>query len=333
MLKTVLIILSATSLSWASNYSHYNSYYGHKQDYKAYDPQKAAAELLQKKLKIMEDLKQAAARNHHLCQNRKECLNLDQQSLDQTLEKYYYTSEGQDLFAHLKTQMGQTAESDIATTEWDVYNSLSATGQQQYKTGVRINSPAQAIDQLKAANSSSKSVSTQKEIKFNIDDLKIYLLQEIEKNHQQCDRRSNCLQSDIQLVQQMKQYCPAHDSTREVFEQIADSMQDRAQKQPFDTLHFYQLYQDYLSKRYPLLYKSQDRQQWNDMIKTIHPSKRRDPAILNHNEIKEESKPENQAKKQLQKEGEKLATGLLDQVFGGSGKGQGSDLLGNLFGG
>ena len=335
MLKFIIIILGTTSIGWASKYPYYSSNYNSDkwdtQDYKTHDPKKETAELLAKKVKILNELIVGAERNQKICDNRQECLMLDQQLLQQLQEKYRQRYEVKDLFTNLASQLKQAADKDIVVTEWEVYNSLSEGAKQQYTQGVRINPPHQAASSEKQSHATAKP---SQEAKFNVDDLKIYLLQQIEKNHQRCGSRDSCLQSDLKLVQEVSHTIQKNNPDRAVFEQLVDAMQDSAFKQSFEAAKFYEMYGDYVVKQHALLYKSQERLQWNNLVKTIRPGARRDAQITNQAEVKEKSKPENQMKQQLKAKGENLANGLLDQVLQGSGaadqKGAG-DLFRGLF--
>lgn len=333
MLKFIIIILGTTSIGWASKYPYYNSNYNSNkwdtQDYKTYDPKKEAAELLAKKIKILNELTIGAERNQQICDNRQECLMLDQQLLQQLQEKYRQSYEVHDLFSNLSVQLKQAAEKDIVVTEWDVYNSLSESAKQQYRQGVRINPLHQAVSDKRQSYAAATS---HQAAKFNLDDLKIYLLQQIEKNHQRCGSRDSCLQSDLKLVQEVSHTLQKDNPDRAVFEQLADIMQDSAFKQSFETVKFYKMYGDYVVKQHTLLYKSPERIQWNELVKTIRPGARRDAQIINQAEVKEKSKPENQMKQHLKAKSEDLAKGVLDQVLGGSGAAD-QKRAGGLFGG
>ena len=336
MLKFIIIILGTTSIGWASKYpsysSHYNYYGSRAQDYKMHDPKKEAAELLDKKIKILDELTSGAKHNHQNCDDRQDCLMFDQKFLQQ-LQETYRENGLRDWFVSLSSQLKQALETDIVVTEWDVYNSLSETAKNHYRDGVRINPPHQP-----AANDKSRSIGSHTSspvAKFNLDDLKIYLLQQIEKNHRDCKSRAQCLQSDLKLVQDMARILQKNNPDRLVFEQLAETMQENAFKQPFETIQFYKMYEDNLLKKHVLFYKSPARLEWNDLAKKIRPTQRRDAQIINQDEMKKQSKPKNQVKQQLKEKGENLANGLLDHVFGGGGttdQGNAGGLFGGLFG-
>lgn len=353
MFKFLMITLWTTSVCWASNYSYYNHRYQSDDwdtpGYRSYDQNKEAraaaelkaqeekkvkqaqeaAKLLDKKIKILNQLKGGAERHQQICNNRQECLGLDQQLLQQLQKKYRDIYSLQDLFNDLSAKMQQAVAADIVVTEWDVFNSLSESAKQQYREGLRINLPNQSAS--KNFKSSQKGKELNKIAKFNLDDLKIYLLQQIEKNHQHCRGRDSCLQSDLKLVQNVEANLSANNPDRTAFDQLKDSFEDRAVKQPFEGLNFYNMYYDaYVIDQSTLLYKSKERIQWNELVKAMPQAHYRNAQITNQKEVKEKSKPENQMKEQLKAKGENLAQGLLDQVIGGSGDQNGA---GNIFSG
>lgn len=342
MIKFLLITLSAVSLGWARDY-HPNTYYGQPyQQYEnkyyspysyAYQPKITNEDILKTKITIIDELKNQAAHNAHSCAHRQECLNLDRESLRNIQEKYREYPYLQAFFSDLGTKLAQAAESDRLVTEWVVYHSLLDGARKQYLDGVRINDPREVARAFMAKNAATQiSGRATPIVKFNSDDLKIFILQQIEKNHQGCRGRESCLQSDIRIVADVMQNIKQDDPDRSNLEQLADLMQEEAFKQPFNTIKFYEGYYAMLAQQQPFLYKSLEQIEWSNLIKNTHLAHRRDPQILNHKEVKEESKVETQMKRQLEKQGEDLVGSIFGQLGNSDNQGQGG-LLGSLFGG
>lgn len=341
MIKFLVIMLSATSLCWASGYYDNN----YRQPYQSYEdnyyspyssshqPHLSKDEILKTKTTIINTLKDQAARNASSCTNRQECLKLDQESLKNLQEKYRKHTYLQDFFSVLSSKLSQAIESDNVVSELLVYSSLSDGARRQYLDGIRINDPREAARAFMSKHTTTQlSRQTSKVVKFNLDDLKMYILQQIEKNHQGCRGRESCLQSDIRSVTDAVQIIAKNDPDRSNLEQLADLMQEEAFKQPFNTIRFYEGYYATLTQQQPFLYKSPEQIEWNQLVKNMRLAQRRDPQILNQAEVKEESKVETQMKHQLEKQGEDLVGSIFGQLNGnGSDQGQGG-LLGSLFG-
>lgn len=342
MIKFLVVALSATSLSWARDY-YYNdyapSYHSHEDNYYSqyaypYSPHLSKSEILKTKATILTALKDQAARNARSCTNRQECWNLDYESLQNLQEKYRKYTYLQDFFSDLSSKLSQAVQSDKVVTELTVYHSLSDAARKQYLDGIRINDPRQATRALTLKHAATPlSRQTEIAVKFNLDDIKMYILQQVERNHQSCRERESCLQSDVRVITETMQSINKNDSNRSNLEQLADSMQEEAFKQPFNTVQFYEGYYATLMQQQPFLYKSQEQMEWNKLVKDMRLTQRRDPQILNHKEVKEESKVETQMKRQLEKQGEDLVGSIFGQLNRDGGKqGQGG-LLGSLFGG
>lgn len=341
MIKFLVVILSITSVSWAkySNYSTYSNYNnGMNQGYFIPPQQKIdPAKILNKKLTILNDLKKAVGHNHQICGNHQECLNLDQQSLRQFQQKYRDSYEMQDFFQDLTQKMKQSVDADIAVTELDVYKSMPDSVKQQYMEGVRMNDPRQAVNKLTAKygmNSFTEaSEPSNSKAKFNVEDLKIYLLQQIEENHEECGSRDSCLRSDLKIVADVAQNLKETDPGLGEFKQLAVTMKRHSSKRAFDTIRFFDMYRDALVNQYSMLYKSPERLQWIALVKNIDIIRTRDPHIIDAAKVQEKAKPENKMKQELKQKGTDLANGLLDQLVGGTSSDQkGQGLFGGLFG-
>ncbi|WP_032112601.1 hypothetical protein [Candidatus Paracaedibacter symbiosus] len=338
MIKFLLMSLGATSLSCALDYNphfsetYYSSFREPTHYSQSYSKRVNAIDLMNVKIKILDELRMAAYRNKDVSSNRTEGLSLDQQSLQLVQEKYRQYSNLQSFFADLKSKLNQAAMADQFVSEWEVYQSMSETARQQYLSGVRINEPNQSVATLRGKQGRGQAMASPNAVvKFNLDDLKMYLLPQIEKNHQRCGGRDNCLQSDINLVKDMMQTIQQGNPDRNTFSQLAEQMKEESSKQLFDSIKFYADYYAYLVQSHPLLYKSKERQEWNDLTKTVRVTEHREAQILNRVEVKEESKPEAQMKRQLQQSGENIVNDLFGQIRGGSSH-QGQGIFGSLFG-
>lgn len=338
MIKFLVIILSITSVS-ATGYSTYYSYnsktrQGYSDSYKQkIDPAKS----LIKKQTILSELQKTVAYNHKICGNRQECLRVDMQSLRQVQKKYRDSYDVQEFFQDITQELQHSADADVAVTELDVYKSMPDPVKQQYLQGVRMNDPQQAVRSLTAKYSrdpsSENSLPANSKIKFNVEDLKIYLLQKIEENHETCESRNKCFESDLEIAAEVAQNINDTDPGVGAFTQLVPTMKRNAYKQPFDTEKFYSLYHDALVHRYSMLYKSSERIQWTELVKnidTIHP---RDPHITNADKVQEKAKFENKMKHDLKKKGTDLANNFFDQIVGGETSDQkGKSLFDGLFG-
>lgn len=340
MIKFLLITLSVTSLSWARGYNDYESpYSSYSGDYyTSYDypssSQPSKAEILKKKMTVLNELREQSIRNARSCNNRQECLSLDQESLQNIQGKYGKYFYLQEFFSELNHKLNQAIESDTVVTELVVYHSLSDTARKQYLEGIRINDPQKvAADLIYRYSAGQHPRQAVPAVKFNIDDLKIYVLQQIEKNHQGCRERESCAQSDIRSITEVANILKRNDPDRSNLEQLIDSIQEEAFRQPFNTVLFYESYYATLTQQQPFLYKSQEQTEWNKLVKNMRLTHRRDPQILNHKEVKEESRVETQMKRKLEKQGEDLVGSILGQLNNdGNNQGHGG-LLGALLGG
>lgn len=337
MIKFLVIILSITSVSARDYTSHYSYNNNVRQGYS--DPYKQKIDpvkILAKKQTILNEFQQAVTHNHKMCDNRQECLRVDQQSLRQ-LQKKYYDSDVQDFFQDITQEMKYAIDADIAVTELDVYKSMPGPVQQLYLQGVRMNDPHQAVKSLTAkfdaSASSDDSRPSRSKVKFNVEDLKIYLLQQIEENHETCGNRNSCLQSDLKLVTDVAQNLNDTDPGVGEFTQLAPTMKRNALKQPFNTIEFCNLYRDVLGKGYSMLYKSKERRQWTQLVENINTIQTRDPHIMNAEKVQEKAKFENKMNRDLKKKGTELANNFLDQIVGGGASDQkGKGLFDGLFG-
>ncbi len=338
MIKFLVIILSITSAS-ATDYSGYYNYnsktrQGYSDSYKQkIDPAKA----LMKKQTILSELQKTVAHNHKICASRQECLRVDLQSLHQLQEKYRDSYDVQGFFQDITQELKRSADADVAVTELDVYKSMPDSVKQQYLQGIRMNDPQQAVRSLTAKHdrdaSSENSPPANSKIKFNVEDLKIYLLQQIEENHEDCGSRDSCLQSDLKIAAEIAQNLNDTDPGISEFTQLVPTMKRNAFKQPFDTEKFYNLYHDALVHQYSMLYKSSDRIKWTDLVKNIDTIHTRDPQITNAEKVQEKAKFENKVKHDLNKKGTDLANNFLDQIVGGGTPDQkGKGLFDGLFG-
>lgn len=354
MIKFLLITLSVTSLSCAREYDYYRSpssshysYYADDEDGRSYgysssrSPRPSEAEILKIKTDILDELKKQAIHNAQSCNDRQECWSLDQESLQNIQGKYRKNTYLQDFFSELRRKLKQATDSDIAVTELTVYDALPDKVRQQYLDGVRINDPKKIAGSLMAKYSGGQRFQQQVQqsgpnVKFNIDDLKMYILQRIEKNHQGCrGGRENCLQSDVRIVTETSRILGAeneHDQAS--LEQLTESMQDEAFKQPFNTVSFYEGYTVTLIKQQPFLYKSPERIEWNNLVKKTRAIHYRDPQVLNHAEVKKGSTVKAQIERKLEKQGEDLLGNIIGQLNDGGSKqeGHGGGLFGSLFG-
>jgi hypothetical protein len=247
-----------------------------------------------KKQTILSELQKTVAHNHKICASRQECLRVDLQSLHQLQEKYRDSYDVQGFFQDITQELKRSADADVAVTELDVYKSMPDSVKQQYLQGIRMNDPQQAVRSLTAKHdrdaSSENSPPANSKIKFNVEDLKIYLLQQIEENHEDCGSRDSCLQSDLKIAAEIAQNLNDTDPGISEFTQLVPTMKRNAFKQPFDTEKFYNLYHDALVHQYSMLYKSSDRIKWTDLVKNIDTIHTRDPQITNAEKVQEKAK-------------------------------------------
>ena len=190
----------------------------------------------------------AFRRNHYICRNRNECLNLDLKSLTSYI--YTYPMHPATLiFKNIYTIISQDSQQQKFVSEWVVFQNLSPIRQMEYRNGLRV-TPIQP--QYVRAPWGTTWVSTPGF--FNQDDVLTDLIQQLGHNHRNCDRYINCLRGDLQIVTNLINRLAPLDPARITLANVRLDISRLADTKRFNTSLYLSLYN-------PLS------PSWNDVLK------------------------------------------------------------------
>lgn len=295
------------------------------------------AEMLNAKIEVLNEIRDAVYKSHDMCLSRTECRGMDTQIFASVRSRHQRDTHLSGFFTDFEQQLSK-AYNAPAATEWDVYNSLSTEAKHQYQLGVRINNPKTVVSKWMRPASYQGQKTHQRERsapQFNLDDLKMYILQQVETTHQSCGNREACLQSDNRIIDSIVQLLGQDDPMRNDLAQLKDTINSRL-KQSFDTQEFVEIYYDSLVDKIPFLYRDKERVEWAKLAKTFKVGHSRNPQILNQVQIEEDAKPENElrnhVKNTTKQAGKKAVDDLFGAVLGGKGNHKDLGLFGKLFG-
>lgn len=299
-------------------------------------------DLMNAKITVLNEIREAVYKGRKICVSRRECRDLDMHVFTTVRSRHQQKTYLNSFFSDFEQQLSKSYNMP-AVTEWEVYNKLSDFAKKQYQSGIRINDPKLSLlenskvgMQKRKTNyewlPAPKNIGTAPQ--FNGDDLKMYILHQFEIAHLSCGGREACLQSDIRIIDNVAQLLGEDDPMKEELEQLKELIDNR-KKESFNTKDFVEVYYYSLINKLPLLYKEKEKIEWSTLAKTFKTRQRRNPQILNQQELEDNFKSDkllkNNIKKTAKQASEKAVNDLFDAVLGGRGN-KDLGVFGQLFG-
>lgn len=221
----------------------------------------------------------AFQRNHSVCRNRGECLNLDLRSLTGYINTYPQQLATR-FFQNIFNIIRNDSVHQRFVSEWVVFQNLSPERQAEYRNGVRM-TPIQPQNVITASGTSTPAF-------FNQDDVFTDVLQSIDHHHKNCDQFVTCLRGDLQIINNFYERLSYADPVRAALQRLSRIISTLATQKMFNTSLYLDLYNplspnwsDVARKQKAKKLGSYGYSEWKKVERSSRPSSWRTPRITN----------------------------------------------------
>lgn len=205
----------------------------------SYPPNPTSHMTPQQKIAVNQTLmnaQNAFQQNHLLCTSRGSCLNRDLTSIANFINKNP-RHPAQPILQNIYNVIRHDSRRQKFTTQWVVFQNLSAHRQIEYRSGLRI-VPIQP-QTVKAAWGTTWITAP---AQYNQDDVFTALLQQIDHHHKNCDEYITCLAGDLQIINGLYNRLAVTDPVRLSLTNLAQIIKRISNQKIFNTLVYLKLY-------------------------------------------------------------------------------------------
>jgi len=182
------------------------------------------------------DMQYAFQNNHASCKTRGECLRRDLASL-LTFINMNPTHPAVPLFQNIHNLIQTDSKNQRFTSQWVIFQNLSPQRQNEFRNGLRI-APLQPQRVNKAWGVRWITAPAT----FNQDDVFTFVLEKIDKHHNNCDSYIGCLSADLQIVSGVRDHLSKADPVRTSLSMLRVIIRTKANQTIFNTNLYLTLY-------------------------------------------------------------------------------------------
>lgn len=175
----------------------------------------------------------AFQKNHSVCRNRGECLNLDLKSLASYISMYP-RQPATLLFQNIYNIIRQDSQNQKFVSQWVIFRNLSPARQAEYQNGVRV-TPVKPQYVRTVSGTITPAL-------FNQDDVLTDLLQQVDHYHKNCNQYITCLRGDLQLISNLYKRLSSADPVRISLRSLSQIISNLANQKTFNTSLYLTLY-------------------------------------------------------------------------------------------
>lgn len=150
----------------------------------------------------------------------------------------------------IERELRDEASSRRFVSQLIAFNALTPEGQNNFRAGVRIKSLSATLQDAKSlygdSRSSTFSKTTVKRESPHLykDDVFIFIIQEMEKNHASCSNYAECLRNDISIIKKVEDLLDKNDPILYQVVELQNKVLEQARSQKFNPLPVLEKYRD-----------------------------------------------------------------------------------------
>ncbi|HXF90510.1 MAG TPA: hypothetical protein VNJ29_01115 [Candidatus Nitrosotenuis sp.] len=206
---------------------------------------------------VFEDISNNFKQIQKKCKSRKSCLKEEKHLL---INKSRAVGRQHPVYQHLQNilnLMARYSKTDKFISQLYLFKQMSQKGQQDYRSGLRIQSLRHKHDPYREPPH------------YLVDDILNLAIQQIEKNRRQCQNRSQCLELDRKTLQELARQVSARDPSYKILMTSAKELVNQADQQFYNGLSLIAMYrQKGYEAASKVRFASKEAQEWRDINKS-----------------------------------------------------------------